>query len=149
MTTKYQKLAFYSTTLFVMIACASLDAFITDFSGGKPWARPIKAGFFLTCVCLVLFFAAPYPDDYFGAIPEKILTPEDFRSVSFSLLFELMADGVLAEVSRWFTTLLVSDTEKTDSLFSSASWYVMPLTIYMRQPNLRARIDYMTSVLMA
>jgi hypothetical protein len=145
MTPKYQRLAFYSTSLFVMIACASLDSFITDFSGGKPWARPIKAGFFLPCICLTLFFAAPYPDDYFGAIAKKPApTPS---TVFWPLVFELIADGVLAEAARWLTTCLVSDTEKSDSLFASASWYVVPLTIYLRQPNLQSRLQFMAAVL--
>lgn len=147
MTLKYQKLGFYSTTLFVMIACASLDAFITDFSGGKAWARPIKAGFFLPCICLLLIFVAPYPDDYFGALVKKPV-PEP-SSVFWTLVLELIADGVLAEACRWFTTCLVSDTEKSDSLFASASWYVVPLTIYLRQPNLQSRLQYTAAVLMA
>jgi hypothetical protein len=145
MNTHYQRLGFYSTSLFVMIAMASLDSFITDFSGGKPWARPIKAGFFLPCICLLLFFFAPYPDDYFGAIERK--PPPTPSSVFWPLVFELIADGIFAEAARWFTTCLVSDTEN-ESLFASAAGYVVPLTIYLRQPNLQSRLQYMAALLM-
>jgi hypothetical protein len=113
--------------------------------GGKPWGRPIKAAFFLPVICLLLFFVAPYPDDYFGAIPRKPLpTPS---SVFWPLVFELIADGVLAEACRWFTTCLVSDTEKTESLFASAGFYVVPLTLYLRQPNLQSRLQYCVALM--
>jgi hypothetical protein len=142
---KYQLMSFYSTSLFVLIAMASLDSFITDFSGGKSWGRPIKSGFFLPCICLVLIFFGPYPDDYFGPIAKKGETPS---TVLWPLVYQLIADGFLAEAARWFTTCLISDPD-SESLWSSAAPYVVPMTIFLRQPNLQSRLQYMSAMLMA
>lgn len=149
MTQESRQLQFLGTALFVMLACSTLDAFMTDYSQGKPWARPIKAAFFLPCVMVVLLYTADYPDSfgYQGPLSKRAMARSTITQfqVFCDLTKELAMDALLATGVFWFVKILISDPEDC-SIFASAGWYGVPFMLYLLQPTLRRRIMYFAGI---
>jgi len=145
-THRMRTLEFFGTTCFVMLIACTLDTLLNEYGGGSDWVRPLKALLFLPCYGLLLLPLAPYPDqmiwggdhDYRNATAEGVL---------MKLSVELMLNGMLAEFARWFSTLLVSDVQGGCSLLASTAGFVGPAILFIRQPNLRMRIEYLAQFL--
>jgi hypothetical protein len=144
-TKRIRLLEFLGTTCFVMLAACTIDTCLAE-CGARDWVRPLKSALFLPCYGLLVLLAAPFPDDVFGAFDMRNASPE---GVLIQLTVELMLNGVLAEFARWFGTLLVGDVQGGCSLLASTAGFVLPFILFIRQPNLRMRIEYLSQFLAA
>merc|ERR1719235_2532587 len=140
-TKRIRVLEFPGTTCFVMLVACTIDTCLGECGGASDWVRPLKAALFLPCYGLLVLLVAPYPDDVFGAFDMRNASPE---GVLIQLTVELMLNGVLAEFARWFGTLIVDDVEGGCSLLASTGGFVLPFILFIRQPNLRMRIEYLS-----
>jgi hypothetical protein len=143
-TMRIRTLEFLGTSFFIMLACCTLDSVLSHYAGGKELIRPIKAAMFLPCYCLPLLLAARYPDEVFGTFERHVATPE---GCLIQLTCTVMIDGVLAELCRWWAHMLVTDMAGNCPLLASAAGYVVPLILFVQQPNLRSRIEYLHAFL--
>jgi hypothetical protein len=116
-----------------------------DCCGGKEWVRPFKGALFLPqYFCLVLLLA-PSADKFMGDFDQKTADPE---GVLCDLVGELLVDAGLAWLCQYISNILVAEMPpKTCPIMASALGYVLPLTLWVTQPNLRLRIEYLSSFL--
>jgi hypothetical protein len=129
-----------------MMAACCLDSALSYLKSGKELIRPIKAALFLPCYCLPLLLFARFPDEFFAPFDRFTATTE---GCLLKLTVVIMMDAVLAELCRWWAHMLVTDMPGTCPLLASAAGYVVPLIIFVQQPNLRLRIEYLHSFLTA
>merc|ERR1719424_187634 len=143
-TSRIRTLEFLGTSFFIMLACCTIDGVLTHYGAGKELLRPVKAALFLPCYCLPLLLAARYPDELFAPFQHHVATPE---GCLMQLTVTVMMDGILAELCRWWAHMLVSDMAGNCPLLASTAGYVVPLILFVQQPNLRMRIEYLHSFL--
>jgi hypothetical protein len=143
-TPRMRTLEFLGTSFFIMMVCATVDGVMTHYAPGNELLRPVKAAMFLPCYCLPLLLAARYPDEMFNPFERHVATPE---GCLMQLTCTVMVDGILAELCRWWAHMLVSDMGGNCPLLASTAGYVVPLILFVQQPNLRMRIEYLHSFL--
>jgi hypothetical protein len=141
-----KKLELLGMACFLLLAACTIDGCMADYFGARDWVRPIKAALFLPCYAVLVLPVAHYPDDVFGPFDWRHASPE---GTLIQLTVELMLNGALAEFARWFGTLIVGDVQGGCSLLASTTGFVLPFILFIRQPNLRQRIEFLSRFLAA
>jgi len=141
-TVRNMHLAFLGTVFFVMLICSSIDDCVNNCCGGF---RLLKTAMFLPQYFCLLLLLAPSADQYFGDFDQKSADPE---GVLRDLVSELVVDAGLAWLIQYISNILVAEAPpESCSIMASASSYVLPLSLYVMQPNLRLRLEYLGSFL--
>jgi hypothetical protein len=141
---KNQHLGFMGTMSFVLLMSSSLDGCFDSCGAGRAWVRPIKAAFYCPTYCLLVLLVAKWVDEYLAPFNQKIASPEGELC---ALVGELFLDGLLAEFCKWIINMLHAEAQGSSPIMVTATMYVLPVTLYVTQQNLRLRIEYLSSFL--
>jgi len=139
-TRRIRMLEFLGTACFVLLAACSLDSCLVEYGGKvQGLVRPLKSALFLPCYGLLVLLGSSYPDNVFAPFD---LRDASAQAVVVQITVELFLNGVLAEFARWFVKLLVGEVPGC-SLLAATAQFVGPAILFVRQPNLRLRIEYL------